>query len=340
MAMVCPRCRTFFEQRFSCPNCDVRLEYIDPRALRRRHHARFAMNWQHTPWGRTLVGLLIAQGLYYGLRHLLSSVLLRVAPEGATDPAGQLWIVVLLQTTQIISLILGGVIAGANQRQGVLQGAVLGVINGILSSVLHPANFPGPTTVVIYGTPLLQACFGALGAWVGYMIWTPLPEQPVPEAEGAQANKPKKASPPLFKGPVAWYRVGFGVIVGSVGYLSARMILEAVANSKLTSSLAPEDLWQEKLITWEIQALAVLAGALVAGSGRFNGLKQGLCVGVALSLLVVVYLGVKAAHAELVILTAVGCLVLSLAGGFFGSQLFPPVSAHGRTRGMGPAAAH
>src|SRR5262245_15498876 len=138
MAMVCPRCRGLFEQRLTCPGCEVRLDYLDPRTLRKRRPIRFSMSWQHTPWGRTLVGLLLAQGLFYGLRHLLSSVLLGLVPSepGGPDPLSQLWVVALMQAAQLIALVLGGIVAGANQRNGVLQGAILGVINGILSSIL------------------------------------------------------------------------------------------------------------------------------------------------------------------------------------------------------------
>ncbi len=335
MAMVCPRCRSPFEQRLSCPHCDVRLEFIDPRALRKRQPMRFTMNWQHTPWGRTLVGLLLAQGLFYGFRHLLSSALMGLYPDAPTEALGELWVIVLLQSVQLVALLLGGVIAGANQRHGVLQGAALGVVNGILTSFLHPASWPGPTTVVVYGTPLLHAVCGAVGAWLGYLIWTPLPEQAVPELTDQQQPKVAKVSPPRFKGPIAWFRVAFGTVVAAVGCISARTLLEAVLNN--TSVLVAEALWQEKLITWEIQALAILAGGVVAGSGYFNGLKQGLCQAVGLCLVMAGFLGAKGASAETLLLTLGSCFFLSLVGGFFGSQLFPPVVGK-RPRGMGPAA--
>ena len=32
--------------------------------------------WQQTAWGRILIGLILAQGLFYGLRHLVTGILL------------------------------------------------------------------------------------------------------------------------------------------------------------------------------------------------------------------------------------------------------------------------
>ena len=48
--------------------------------------------------------------------------------------------------------------------------------------------------------------------------------------------------------------------------------------------------WQDRVVTWEIQALAVLIGGAVAGYNTANGLKQGLYVGLLASAFLMVVL--------------------------------------------------
>src|SRR5579872_5760785 len=83
MAMYCPQCSTSFEQRLQCPTCGVRL--IVPESRRGRGLALFARGWQHTAWGRVIISLLLAQGLFYGLRHLLTGIILAVQGQGSVQ---------------------------------------------------------------------------------------------------------------------------------------------------------------------------------------------------------------------------------------------------------------
>src|SRR5207302_5630448 len=134
---------------------------------------------QHTPWGRILIGLLLAQGLYYGLRHLCVAGLLATGLiDGETLWAsieGQL----LIQSLQVVSLFFGGVFAGAGQRHGAVYGAVLGVWNGVFLVLVQPVLLRAEqvqffNTVSLYGQPLLQGALGCLAGWVGGRIWQPL----------------------------------------------------------------------------------------------------------------------------------------------------------------------
>src|SRR5260370_25549104 len=61
MAMVCPQCRGSFSQRLDCPQCGVRLVFQDARHGRDESSDGLPANWQQTPWGRLVVGLLLAQ---------------------------------------------------------------------------------------------------------------------------------------------------------------------------------------------------------------------------------------------------------------------------------------
>jgi hypothetical protein len=332
MAMVCPQCRTNYEQRLQCPTCGTRLLYRDGAAVKGQ---RTGSGWQQTPWGRILIGLLLAQGLFYGLRHLLTGVLL-VLQDGGQEPGSALQGVVLFQALQILALLLGGLLAGCGQRSGVLLGAVVGVWNGVFSVLALVGPGQALTAVALYGQPLIHMAFGAAGGWVGCSIWKPLP---LPAAPGAsrpvRKAEPARRQRPLFSGRIAWLRVLLGSALAVAGSLSATLVFETVlkySGDRLSASTELQD-W---LVTWEIRALALLAGGALAGSTTSNGPKQGLCVGM---LTTAVLLGAQSSHhtATLATLTLIGSVSLALAGGWFGSQLLPPVVPYKRVRGVGPA---
>ena len=77
----------------------------------------------------------------------------------------------------------------------------------------------------------------------------------------------------------------------------------------------------------EIAALVSLLGASFAGATTPNGIKQGLCAGLGASVIV---LGIKIVDPKFSLDWAVmhfgGVAIISLVGGWFGGQLFPPLS--------------
>jgi hypothetical protein len=336
MAMVCPQCRTSYDQRLQCPACSTRLLYRASHTLKDNAPGS---GWRQTPWGRILIGLLLAQGLFYGLRHLLTGVLLALQNEGTpVETWAALQGLVLVQGLQVFTLLLGGLLAGGGQRQGILLGAVVGVWNGVFSVLSQAVPGQALTAVALYGQPLIHTTFGAVGGWLGCMIWKPLPLPASPAASrlmrklGAARRRVS-----LFAGRVAWFRVFLGAALAVAGSLSATLIFETVikySGDKLSASVELQD-W---LVTWEIKALAILFGGAVAGSTTSNGLKQGLCVGLVTT---AVLLGVQANRntPTLFALTLISSLTLALAGGWFGSQLLPPVVPYKRSRGIGPASA-
>lgn len=342
MAMVCPQCKASFDQRLQCPQCEARLVYHEGGGRRARPLLPTARGWQHTPWGRIGIGLLLAQGLYYGLRHLCVAVLLATGSVDSealwTSLEGQL----LIQGLQVVSLFLGGIFAGAGQRHGPIYGTALGVWNGAFLVLVQPVLFrtdPGQAlhTVSLYAQPIWQAALGCLAGWLGARIWRPL--TPSGEAD-ARRKTPKsvvRSRVRLFAGPVAWGRVMVGTAVAVLGTLWAGTILE-VANRASDYALAPGSALQAQLVTWEITALAILAGSALAGASTRNGFKQGLAVGVATA---VVLLGIRlgsSTPAPLYVLglSAVAPIVLGFGGGGFGSQLLPPLTPARRRRSFDP----
>src|SRR4051794_30913462 len=128
MAMFCPQCNLSFEQRLQCPACGVRL--VVPQTRGTRPLKLFARGWPHKPAGRLFISLGLAQGLFYGLRHLLTGALLVMnGPDGAPDALASLPGLIAVQVMQVLSLLLGGLLAGAGQRKGLVLGGLLGLVN-------------------------------------------------------------------------------------------------------------------------------------------------------------------------------------------------------------------
>jgi hypothetical protein len=338
MSMVCPQCHGSFSQRLQCPACRVRLEYRagTPRPAAEDHHA-----WQQTPWGRILIGLLLAQGLYHGLWHLGKAGAMAFDGAASRDFWETLAGLVMLQSLQAVGLLAGGALAGASQRQGAVYGALVGLANGLVSVALLGATGHVYTPFLCYGQPLLHAAFGAVGGFVGLLIWRPL--TPVastgPVVAGKHAPPPRRKRSSVLGGSIAWFRVlaGSGVALGGALWASAILDLVLAAGE---GTLSIDSHFQAHVLTWEITILALLAGGVWAGATTANGLKQGLCVGAAtVSVLVGVRLSGRSIHMDTLAATVVTALAFCALGGWFGGQLFPPLGDYVRRKIFGAASA-
>jgi hypothetical protein len=336
MSMVCPQCHGSYSQRLHCPACRVRLEYRagTPRVAAGDTHA-----WQQTPWGRILIGLLLAQGLYHGLLHLGQAGAMAFDGAAARDFWGTLAGLVVLQALQAVGLLGGGALAGAGQRQGAVYGALVGLANGLVAVALLGGTAPPVTPFLCYGQPLLHAAFGAVGGTVGLLIWRPLAPVATTGPVVAGKHTPRRKQRSLLGGSVAWFRVlaGSGVALGGALWASAILDLVLAAGE---GTLSIDSHFQAHVVTWEITILALLAGGAWAGATTANGFKQGLCVGVAtVSVLVGVRLSGKTMHMDTLAATVVTALAFCILGGWFGGQLFPPLGEYVRRKVFGAASA-
>jgi hypothetical protein len=337
MAMVCPQCQGSFSQRLQCPTCGTRLEYYASRRAAAGSPEKPGA-WQQAPWARIFIGLLVAQGLYYGLMHLCKAGLLVVNDQAARDVWVTLSGLLLLQGLQALGLLIGGGLAGAGQWRGLLYGGIVGAMNGVIFIVVEYQYAELFTPVALYGQPILQTAFGAAGGFVGSLIWRPisLPLGPAVPA-GMRAQYPTKAST-LFAGPVAWPRVLAGAALAVAGATWATVILDLVISAG-EGKLTIDSSLQAHLVTWEITALAMFVGSALAGATTSNGLKQGLCVGVGTAAMLVAFsFGAQHLQLDNLALTTGSALVICLVGGWFGSQLFPPVVDYGGRKRLGAAA--
>jgi hypothetical protein len=333
MAMVCPQCNTTYEQRWQCPLCGTRLLFHEV-----RHVPERSMPWRQRPWGRIFIGLVLAQGLFYGLRHLLTAALMATREHEAVE---QMWTtesgILLLQSVRMFSLLVGAVFAGAGQRSSAFLGAMVGAWNGVFSVLWLPGPAQTLTPIALLGQPLLQAAIGAVGGWLGSAFWKPLPEITNDNTPLPSKRNFFRRHLSLFTGPVAWVRVGAGVILAVAGTLTATLFFEKILDLS-NGALSTTSEAQDRLITLEMKALALMLGGALAGSTTRNGLKQGLCVGLAST---VILIGIEMNYIEcwlqMAAYTALAAFSLSLAGGWFGSQLFPPIIRKRRQRGLGDA---
>jgi hypothetical protein len=332
--MFCPKCSTSYEQRLQCPACGERLLMLDSG----RGRGLFGRGWQHTPTGRIVVGLMLAQGLFYGLNHFLTGVLLlAVGRDHMHEVLASLPGLISVQVLQVAALLVGALLAGAGQRGGLGLGVVLGVINGVVAVAAQ--QWPPtatPTLIPVYGLPVIQAAVGAVGGWLGCTVWRPLANPLSPNSAQLRRKAEKRSRVLPLAGRIHWFRILLGSAIAVAGWLSATYLLDRALMAS-DDALAIEDYWQEKVVTWEIKALAIVLGGALAGACTTNGFKQGVLVGILSGLGLNLAVATRGPTLEFIGLTMVSALSLALVGGWFGGQLFPPVFAFKRQRGMGPA---
>lgn len=324
MAMVCPQCNGTFEQRLQCPTCNVRLLFQAP--SRRRETSGSAQDWQQTPWGRIAVGLLLAQGIYYVLYQLIRAGFLAAGEDTANNIWHTLTGLLLVQGLQAFGVLLAGILVGAGQRQGYVYGGVLGIWNGIVFILTQQWSSQDLTVTALMGQPLLQAAVGLLGGLIGSMVWRPLPPLQLPNPARSSRSVPTvRRKSRHFRGPIAWARVVAGTVLAVGGVMWANVILEFVLQAS-EGKLAIDSQLQAQLITWEICGLALLGGSALSGSSQKNGMLQGLCVGAASgSILMGLGLAGSALPMHLLLFTVTVSVPLGILGGWFGSQMLPPL---------------
>jgi hypothetical protein len=281
--------------------------------------------WQHTPWGKILIGLILAQGLSFGLLQFLTAGFLA---SGDDDAWHTLWGLVARHAAHAVSLIIGGALTGASQRRGIIYGAFVGFCSGTITFLLQGHANAEFSSMLTYAEPLLHMAIGAIGGALGMLIWRPTPQ--LPDLGG---STPTQVPLPLWgfslgrmlDGPVHFGRVCAGAFVVVVGVVWSTAILEFLLRAS-NGALNISSQLQAQLVSMEIAALVAILGAAFAGATTKNGLKQGLCVGIGACIIVLgIQIGNPRFSLESGIFTLSGIVIITLVGGWFGGQLFPPV---------------
>lgn len=322
MIQVCVNCGSLIRPGVSCAGCRSRCQMTEPNPGA-TGPGNLEARWQHTPVGRIVVGLLLAQGLAHGLRLFFNAGLLAAADSSLDiwDAAGRLTVFLTLQG---ICLLLAGAMAGAGQHAGVLIGTVVGALNSLLMLVVQRLAGEQLTGTLLLVQPAANILCGAIGGWIGSTIWKPLPAVTLAAAPEKQKTRPR-TSPGLFAGPVAWFRVLLGsavVVPGVVWCVPIVTYLIDRAGQQVHVATHTDF----RILLWEFSGLAILLGSALAGVNTRNGAKQGLCVGIISSVLITgIQLGQARLPVEHVFSIGVCVLVVSILGGWFGSRVLPPV---------------
>jgi hypothetical protein len=198
-----------------------------------------------------------------------------------------------------LSVVAGGILAGAGQRRAVRNGTIVGLYNGFLF-LLVDAFVTKPHPMALIAQPLLQTAFGTLGGYLGRVIWKPAapimsvrvgrPGQGEFAGESATAPldtaglasiplPPPPRRPNPFAGQVNWVRVIIGTAIVVAGCLSAEYLLKEFLREREGLQLAVDTPNQMRFITSEISVLAMIFGGAFAGANTFNGPLQGTIVG-------------------------------------------------------------
>jgi hypothetical protein len=294
--------------------------------------------------------VLLSLGLSYGLLQMGMACLRGLnidAASGALDPLVGL---VLFLGFQVLALLVGGTLAGAGQPRGTLLGGLVGLtsgvlllagmLSGVLSNMvqLYSAELltPGTPTydLTMYGLPLQNAVTAALGGLLGGWIWKPLPTLTVPGLIAVQNRKPRRDAyvKPVsrWKGPVSVVKVLVGSAVAVLGATNTPWILNSilrVSDNKLMIMTALEN----QVAHGEVYGLMILCGGILAGANRTNGLKQGTCVGFLVAVIMSNFHSFALGQASLsMVFPIISALLLAPVGGWFGSELWPPVARRAR----------
>jgi hypothetical protein len=315
--------------------------------------------WQQTPGGRILIGTLLSVGLCYGLLQLAIAISRAFRQGEAAATVSPVVGLVLFQVIQAIALIVGGIITGIGQRRAVTFGALVGLLSGltVLAGLFHglfasmARSFdtelltPGTAirNVTLYALPVLHLAFGGLGGWIGGIIWKPMPSFAFPAGasggplSGLQARIIRRAeTKPIhsyWDGPIAWLRVILGTAIAVTGAIYARSIIDfllLLSEGKLKIMTLLED----QVTFAEIFSLAILLGGCVAGANTRNGLKQGMCVGLGAAMILdALFLTGMLNPSGPRLFPVLSTLFLGPVGGWFASELLPPIYRVRRRRG-------
>jgi hypothetical protein len=299
-----------------------------------------------TVWQRMLVGLLLAQGMYYGLRMLCAGVLMT-----SLDAAGQAaWWATLhgSVTTQVIqglALLVGGAVAGAGSRRAPMAGGLLGVVNALLLIAVPVVQRQAVSEFLVLGLPLAHAAVGAVAGVLGATVWPPSPD-----LSGVPLAKPKEpgtsfrvkldevADPRPADEPLPLVQLVAGAFVTVFGTVAAARVRDV-----LSQFVGGIDAGQGPLVAWEMSLLAALLGGVMVGArlnrGGRNGLALGVTAGLGVLVVVIQQGGLRGwsmdtfinslfavnllSSATVPFALAVQTLAFCTLGGWTGSQIFP-----------------
>jgi hypothetical protein len=302
--------------------------------------------WQQSPGGRVVLGTLLALGLCYGTLQMGMACLRAMGIDAASGQLDPLTGLLLFQGLQVVAVFAGGLLAGAGQERGSLLGGTVGLLCGVgvLAAMLGGVSAgliqsyssellsPGTPThdMIMFSLPVQHLVIGALGGFVAAAIWPPLVAATDPRYSSLGKRKPARRDPnqPAFAhwtGPISWVRVVIGTAIAVFGAINTPTMIEyGLRLSEYKIQLMTQ--LENQVAYGQVFGLSILLGGCFAGATRVNGLKQGLVVGVLVAIIMAgSFMKVAAEFAPSVMFPILSALLLGPVGGWFGSELLPPV---------------
>jgi hypothetical protein len=242
---------------------------------------------------------------------------------------------------------VGGLVAGAGRHHGARTGATVGILCGVLFLIAD--ELAGADVAVIgAGVGATLMLLAAATGRAGSRLWPPavdLPEPPPDPQSSSLVRLARKEKRDQTTSRAAWAQVLAGTAIVLFGVVTADPIREGLkwASAGALNLGGPR---YAPLTDLQLAILVVILGASAAGANTKQGLRQGFLVGL-LAVAGVAVLGAAGLNSldavaeglfQLLGLplddttgqtTAVALLilfVLCIAGGWFGSQLLPPLA--------------
>jgi hypothetical protein len=334
---VCPRCRGMSQNTFLCPRCGIQTQEAEVAVPETVQVAPDPP----TLAGGLLLGLLVAQGLTYALRHLATAAVLAYGayPNDMTFWSSSEGNITLL-SIQAVALFVAAVFAGAGQARPVIVGTSLGALNALLF-MLFQILIRQPIDPLTWAQPFVHAVVGLIGSTIGWRIWQPSPALPALASTigpgEAVLSTVLPDEPELVEiEPFPWLRFVVGTVVAVGGTIGARWIRDFVV---LAGGGAGHEM-QSLFITWQIAAIAQVLGGIFVGANSRQGAIYGFWVGIFAAALIIVIptltnaqtadvsawiLGQSAADSRpaALMIQGIQSLIFGFMGGWLGALILP-----------------
>ncbi len=286
MPLYCPTCRSAAPPGDRCPRCAAPLVTpFEAAALESAAREAPPAPIAPTPAGRLAVGTVVALGTVVAAREVVLGVAGVLGGADAAPAVAKYSMVAL----EVLSVALGGLLAGAGRPQGALTGGAVGLVAGtLLGMVAVVAGERKPFTAD--DAPLLGVltAVAAVAGQVGSKLWAPPRAIPVPEIKSRGSSVARLAAAGgrsiVPEERLDWARVAVAVplaVLGLVGADSIRAGLKSASPGLLTMG-GPSVANEASAV---IGLVFVLAAGVLAGAstkrGWAHGLLAGLLVGAA-----------------------------------------------------------
>jgi hypothetical protein len=299
-----------------------------------RHESRqesvLPPHWSRSIPGRVVLGLLLSQGLYYGLHYALAEWI------SYDDPEYEVVGFSVAHLFQMGTILVAALLAGAGQTTGAICGTLIGVVSSVLFTLTNQLHGLADTPVRLYAPPLIAINVGLVFGWLGSCIWSP-PQIMNLSAIKEDPSVPTRVRPKIISWQIHWFRVAIGAAVLAAGIIwTPKVIGYVIAGT--AEELQIESYEQRKVVTLWFAGLAVMFGTMFAGARTWNGALQGACAVMFAVLLLVgrlvsygpmdplKFLTTYAGGIQMLgfALMTVAMLAIGLASGWFGSRMLIP----------------